>query len=228
MSDQAEIVEKDAFLTLQSIWQKQGKNISIGLFVIVLAISGWYAYDQFIKKPNEEKAADALYRAQGYFALDSSKLVLDGDGTSKGVLYIIKNYSGTKSANLAHFYAGVSYLKLGEFAKAADQLKDFSTDAKQIQMVAYGSLADAYSELNKKEDAIDYYKKAGHTFEKDENGSAEYLFRAGLLSEATGKTKDAVAFYKEIKEKYPKTDKGYQIDKYLYRLSIEKNDFSSN
>jgi tetratricopeptide (TPR) repeat protein len=228
MSEKVEIALKDPVLQLQNIWQKNGKNISITLAIIVIAIGGWYAYIQFIKKPNEEKAADALYKAQQYFAVDSSNLVLNGDGSSKGVLYIIKNYGGTKAANLAHFYAGISYLKLGEFTKAVDHLKDFSTDAKQIQMVAYGSLADAYSELNKKEEAIEYYKKAANAFDKDDNGAAEYLFRAALLSETSGKAKEAVELYKEIKAKYPRTDKGYQADKYIYRLSIEKNDLSTN
>lgn len=229
MSDkQVEVVEKDALLQMQSFWQKNNKIITSVLVVIVLAVGGWYGYTQYIQKPNEEKAADLIYKAQQYFAVDSSHQVLDGDGFNKGVLYVIKNYGSTKSANLAHFYAGVSYLKLGDFNKAVEHLKDFSTDAKQIQMVAYGALADAYSELNKKDDAVSFYKKAGSTFEKDEFSSAEYLFKAALLSETLGKTKDALELYKEIKEKFPTTDKGFQADKYIYRLSVEKNDLGSN
>jgi tetratricopeptide (TPR) repeat protein len=73
---------------------------------------------------------------------------------SKGVLYVINNYGGTKAANLAKYYAGLSYLKLGDFNNAVKYLKDFSTDAKQIQLMAYGALGDAYSELNKKDEAI--------------------------------------------------------------------------
>jgi tetratricopeptide (TPR) repeat protein len=117
----------------------------------------------------------------------------------------------------------VSYLKLGDFNNAVKYLKDFSTNARQIQLLAYGCLGDAYAELNKKDEAIDNYKKAAGAFEKDESNSAEYLFRAALLSETTGKTKEALELYKELKEKFPKTDKGVQADKYIYRLSIEKN-----
>ena len=229
MSDtKVEVVEKDAFLQAQNIWQKFQKQIVFGLTAVVVIVAGWYGYNEFIKKPNEEKAADAIYKAQHYFAIDSSNLVLNGDGTSKGVLYVIKTYGGTKEANLAHYYAGISYLKLGDFNKAVEHLKDFSTDAKQIQMAAYGALGDAYAELNKKDDALTYYKKAGSTFEKDEFSSAEYLFRAALLSETLGKKSEALDLYKEIKAKYPKTDKGTQADKYIYRLSIEKNDLSVN
>jgi len=38
-----------------------------------------------------------------------------------------------------------------------------------------------------------------------------------------GKNKEALELYKEIKEKFPRTEKGFQADKYIYRLSIEKN-----
>lgn len=222
------VVAKDTFLQMQAIWEKYQKAIVYALIAIVLLVGGYFAYIQYVQKPNEEKAADLIFKAQQYFAMDSSNLVLNGDGTNKGVLYIISNYSNTKSGNLAHYYAGISYLKLGNFNKAVEHLKDFSTSAKQIQMVAYGALADAYSELKKNDDAISYYTKAGKTFEKDEASSSEYLFRAALLSESTGKTKDALDLYKEIKAKYPKTDKGFQADKYIYRLSIEKNDLSVN
>jgi len=216
----------DVLLRAQSLWQKFQKPVTVGLLAIAVVAGGWYGYNEWVKKPAEEKAADAIYKAQQYFAVDSSHKVLDGDGVSKGVLYVMKNYSGTKAANLAHFYAGISYLKLGDFANAVKYLKDFSTDALQVQMVAYGSLGDAYAEEGKKEDAIEYYKKAGSTFEKDEFNSSEYLFRAALLSETLGKTKDALELYKELKEKFPKTDKGFQADKYIYRLSVEKNDLS--
>jgi TolA-binding protein len=89
--------------------------------------------------------------------------------------------------------------------------------------LAYGNLADAYAELNKKDQAVTYYLKAAHHFEKDETNSSEYLFRAALLQETLGKNSEALELYKELKEKYPKTEKGYQADKYINRLSIQKD-----
>jgi tetratricopeptide (TPR) repeat protein len=225
---QEPVAVKDKLLQAQAIWEKYQKTIFYALTAIVLVVGGYFAYVEYIQKPNEEKAADLIYKAQQYFAIDSSNLVLNGDGSNKGVLYIISKYGNTKSGNLAHYYAGISYLKLGNFNKAVEYLSDFSTNARQIQMVAYGALADAYSELRKNDDAVNYYTKAGKTFEKDEASSSEYLFRAALLSESIGKTKEALELYKEIKAKYPKTDKGAQADKYIYRLSIEKNDLSVN
>lgn len=213
----------DTFEKVQGAWEKYQKPFLIVLAVIVLGGGSWYGYNQFILKPKEDKAAEALFKAQQYFSMDSSNLVLNGDGQNKGVLSIINSYSGTKAANLAHYYAGISYLKMGDFNNAVKHLKDFSTSAKQIQLVAYGSLGDAYSELNKKEEAIDNYKKAATTFPADESNSAEYLYRAALLQESTGKTKEALESFKELKDKFPRTEKGFQADKYINRLSIDKN-----
>jgi tetratricopeptide (TPR) repeat protein len=213
----------EALVRMQGFWARFQKPVLIIVAVLVIGIGGWYGYNEYIIKPKEEKAADVVFKAQQYFALDSSNLVLNGDGQSKGVLFVMNNYSGTKTANLCKYYAGVSYLKLGDFNNAVKYLKDFSTNGKQIQLMAYGCLGDAYSELNKKEEAVESYKKAASAFEGDENNSSEYLFRAALLEETSGKTKEALELYKQIKEKFPKTDKGFQADKYINRLSVEKN-----
>jgi tetratricopeptide (TPR) repeat protein len=177
--------------------------------------------------PKEEQAVNAIYKAEANFRKDSLTLALKGDQKSKGFLYIINNYGGTKSANLAKYYAGVCYLRTGDFNNAVKYLSDFSTDAKQIQMMAYGALGDAYGELNKNDEAVSNYKKAAATFDADQINASEFLFRAGLKLELMGKTKEAVDVYKELKEKFPQTEKGYQADKNIYRLSIEPNDFSS-
>ncbi len=219
-------VQKEPLQEVQSVWNKWGKPASVVLAVLIIGFGAWFAYDAWVVQPKEEKAEDAIFKAQQYFGQDSLRKALDGDGINKGFLYIIKNYSGTKTANLSKYYAGVCDLKLGSFAEAIKYLKDFSTDSKPVQMMAYGCLGDACSEVNKKSDAVDAYKKAATTFEDDKDNSAEYLFRAALLSEVMGKNKEALDLYKQLKDKYPGTLHGAQIDKYIYRLSIEPNEFS--
>jgi tetratricopeptide (TPR) repeat protein len=187
----------------------------------LIAVAGFFGYSELYQKPLEAKAADAMYVAEKYFANDSSELVLKGDGTSKGVLYIIKEFSGTKAANLAKYYAGMSYYRLKDYNKAIEYLKDFSTNAKQVQAVAYGSIGDAYSELKKNDEAIEYYKKAGTHFPEDEAISSEYLFRAASFLELNGKNDAALEIYKQIKQNYPKSEKGFSIDKYISRLQVQ-------
>ena len=221
-----QVETNDFLIKAQGFWAKSQKQIITGFIAIVVIVGGWFAYQNFILKPKELKAQEVIFQAQQYFQQDSLKLALNGDGINKGFLYIISNYGGTSVGNLAKYYAGLSYLKSGEFANAVKYLKDFSTDAKQIQMMAYGALGDAYSELKNNNEAIDSYKKAATTLEKDEVNASEYLFRAALLSELSGKTKEAVELYKQLKDKFPATEKGLQADKYIYRLNIEPNDLS--
>jgi tetratricopeptide (TPR) repeat protein len=221
-----EVAEVEVLDDAKNFWDKY-KNIIIGLSAaVILIVGGYILYKNLFLKPKEERAAEAIFKAEEYFRSDSLTLALNGDGQNKGFLYVIKNFDGTKASNLAHFYAGIVYLRTNDFNNAIKHLKDFSTDSKQIQMLAYARLADAYSELGKKDEAVDNYKKAGNYFAEDESNSSEFLFRAGYLLESMGKNKEAVDVYKQIKEKFPKTEKGFSIDKYIYRLSLKENDFS--
>ncbi|MBS1666571.1 MAG: tetratricopeptide repeat protein [Bacteroidetes bacterium] len=214
--------EKNVVADVELFWNKYGKMVSYGISAIVILIAAYLGYKNFVQEPNEKKASEAMYHAEEYFRMDSVKLALNGDNINPGFAKIVSKYSGTKAANLASFYAGSCYLKLGDYNNAVKYLKDFSTSAQQLQAKAYGLLGDAYSELNKKDDAIAEYKKAGTLFEKDDLISPEYLFRAGYLYESMGKNKDAIEMYQTIKDKYPNSQRGADIDKYLARLGETK------
>jgi tetratricopeptide (TPR) repeat protein len=217
----------DIILKAKGFWAKNQKPISIVLIVIVVLVGGWYVYNNYVAAPKEQEAEKTMFKAEEYFRQDSLKLALNGDQFNRGFVYVINNYGSTKAGNLARYYAGVCYLRTSDFNKAVKYLKDFSTNAKQIQMMAYGALGDAYSELNKNDDAVNYYKKAANEFTDDVTMSSEYLFRAALKLETLGKNSEALELYKELKEKYPNTERGYSADKYIYRLSIIPNDFSA-
>ena len=201
--------------------KKNQKALTYTLVLAVVLIGGFFGYSELYQKPREAKAADAIFMAEKYFANDSSNYVLNGDGTSKGVLYIMKEYSGTKAANLSKYYAGISYYRLNDFNKSIEYLKDFTTSAKQVQAIAYGTLGDAYSELKKNDEAVSFYKKAGAYFPEDEAISSEYLFRAASFLELNGKNDEAIELYNTIKNKYPKSEKGFMADKYINRLKIQ-------
>jgi TolA-binding protein len=79
-------------------------------------------------------------------------------------------------------------------------------------------MGDASAELNKNDDALSYYKKAADVNTKDDFTSSEFLFRAALFAESTGKTKDAIDLFKKIKTDYPLTEKAADVDRYLARL----------
>jgi tetratricopeptide (TPR) repeat protein len=212
--------EKNPIAELQNVWDRYGKVASYVLLAIVVIVAGYFAYHNLVSEPNEKKATEAMFRAEQYYRLDSARLALNGDNINAGFLKVIARYGGTKAANLASFYAGSCYLKLGDYNNAIKYLKDFSTSVQQLQERDYGLLGDAYSELNRKDEAAEQYKKAGTYFEKDELLSPEYLFRSGYLYESMGKTQDAISMYRLIKDKYPTSQRGADIDKYLARLGV--------
>jgi tetratricopeptide (TPR) repeat protein len=213
---------EDSLHKAEDFFNKNKNSIIIALLVVVVVVGGTFAYSKFIKGPNEKKAQDMVFHAQQYFERDSFRLALNGDGNYDGFLKVIDRYGSTKTGQLAKYYAGVSYVKLGEFQKGADLLTDFNGGDQIVQAMAYGLAGDAYMELGKTEEGIEYYKKAGH-HSNNELTSPTYLFRAGLALEKANKPADAIAIYKEIREKYPQTNEGREMDKYLARLGEVRN-----
>jgi tetratricopeptide (TPR) repeat protein len=202
----------------RDFWGKNNKLITYAVVGLVVVIGGYFAYNNFFKGPAESKAAEAIWKAEDYFRLDSFKLALNGDGKNPGFLKVISAHGGTKAGNLAKFYAGACYMHLGDYNNAIKQLKDFSTDQVQFELRTAGLLGDAHSELGKKQEAIDYYKKAGTMFDKDDANSPEYLFRAAMLSQELGKNKEAIELLHQIKEKYPNSQRSFEVDKHLGKL----------
>jgi tetratricopeptide (TPR) repeat protein len=198
-----------------SFFSQYGKKIAIGLGIVVGAIVVVLGYNHFVKGPQHEQAADALWKSQEYFKVDSFALALNGDGKKPGLLKVIEEYGSTPSGNLAQFYAGVSYLQLGQFENAVKHLKAFSTSEPELKLRAAGLLGDAYSELGQTNEAIASYKEAAKANTEDDINSSEYLFRAALLSGDAGNAQDAVSLLKTIKEKYPNSQRAFEVDKYL-------------
>ncbi|MFN2438130.1 MAG: tetratricopeptide repeat protein [Chitinophagaceae bacterium] len=205
----------------KDFWSRYNKPLMIAAGVILLAVVGWVAYKNFYQKPREQKASDSIIKAEEYYRMDSLKLALNGDGINPGFLKIIDRYGNTKAGNLAKFYAGAASLQTGNAANAVKYLKDFDTDAKQIQARAYKLLGDAYAEQGKNNEALDNYKKAAHHFEEDKTASSEYLFMAAYFATRVLKNNnEAIDLFKELKEKYPRTERGFEADKYLAQLGV--------
>lgn len=225
MSDKRTVDTGDQEVVDKAIgfWEKNSKTIITVSVAVIVIVGGYLGYKNLIQLPKEQKANEELFAAESNFRKDSFNLALNGSGSTPGFLKVISKYSGTNAANLAHYYAGASYLQMGEYQKAVDQLSDFSANgAKQVEAKAEGLLGDAYAELKKNDDAITHYKNAGTIFEEDQAISSEYLFRGAMLSEMTGKTDQAIELYQILKDKYPRTDKGFIVDKYLARLGVVK------
>ena len=205
----------------KDFWTRFSKPIVIISTLVIVGGGGWYAYNNFVKKPKEKKATNEMFKAEYYYRVDSVNLALNGDGSNPGFIKIIEKYGSTPAGNLAHYYAGVCYIKLNENDKAISQLKKFSTGSKPVQARAWKLMADAYADLGKNDDALSYYKKAAYHFEKDQTAAAEYLFDGAYLADRVMKnSKVAIELYKEVKDKFPGTQQALMAENYLAQLGV--------
>jgi predicted negative regulator of RcsB-dependent stress response len=213
----------------KDFWTRYNRPVVIIGVIIILIAGGWLGYKKFYKEPNDQKAADAMFKAENYHRAgllsqkpDSLiKLALNGDGANPGFVRIISKYKGTDAANIAKLYAGECYLILNDNANAVKYLKDFKTSSKFFQARAYKLLADAYADQGRNKEALDYYKKAASHFKEDAENASEALFLAAYLAETRmNNTKAAIELFKELKEKFPNTQRGSEADKYLARLGV--------
>ena len=215
-----EVVEDVLSKTERYIEENQ-KSLIIIIAVIAVIVGGYLSFQKFYVAPLEKEAASQMFTAERYFETDSFNLALIGDGEELGFIDIIDEYGITKAANLAHYYAGVSYLHLGDYEKAIEYLKLFDTDEELVGSISLADVGDAYFELGKTEEAVSFYEKAVDNSDNDML-TPMYLMKLGEAYEKLGNYDDAIEAYKHIKEKYRRAIESRNIDKYITRAQIRK------
>lgn len=201
---------------------EQYKNLLYGGLVGLIVVIGLVYYINGIHLPNRQaEAQNLMYVAERYFENDSMSLAVNGDGNFPGFEEIADDYSWTRAGKLARYYAGVSYLRMGQYEEAISQLKKFSTKEPVVGSMALGATADAYMELEEMEKAMDYYIRAA---DKSPNNftSPIYLMRAGEVAEALGNKKKALELYERVRADYKATAEGQAAEKYIARVTASK------
>lgn len=207
------------------LWIKDNsKIVGIALAVVILIPLGYLGYKKYIQEPKENEAYAAMFMAEQYFAQDNYEAALNGGNDFSGFLSITDDFGGTKAGNLAHYYAGICYLKLGQYNEAISQLEDFSSDDILVSSVAYGALGDAYRETGDSEKAVKNYEKAANN--KPNNFTSPiYLKKAGITYEDDLQNLDkALACFEKIEKNYPNTREGQEIMKYIVRVKAKKGE----
>ncbi|MBB1148971.1 MULTISPECIES: tetratricopeptide repeat protein [unclassified Myroides] len=194
-------------------WVARNQKAIFGIVgAIALVTIGYVGYNKFVVEPKNDEAANEMFQAQSYyndaFANETEKqnllnLALNGGEGKLGFLGIIENYKGTASANLAHYYAGTTYLNQGEFKKAIEQLEQYKVVSSEaiIGASALGAIGDAFSELGQHADAFEYYQKAA-AHNKNDFTTPRFLYKAGIAALEDGKKADALKLFNEVKNNY--------------------------
>ena len=181
------------------------------LAVIALAVFG---YIKLIYQPKCVEAEQQAYPAQQSFSDGEWELALRGDGNVLGLADIVEQY-GAKAGSAVFMEAGISALQLGEYEEALTYLKKYNGKEPIAAARAIACQGDAYAGLEKYPEAVASYMKAAA--KADNVFAAAYLLKAGILYEEMGNKDKALECYKTIKDKYPQSMEGYDIDKYITR-----------
>jgi TolA-binding protein len=215
------LTEVESALTrTEQFLEKNQKIISIVIGSVVVIVGAYLALTKFHFEPQNKESQELMFVAQNYFEKDSFNLALNGDGANLGFLDIIDDFGSTDAANLSKYYAGISYLHMGQYDEAIEYLKKFNTDDAILGPIAVGAQGDAQLELGKTEKAIDLYTKA-YKMNENELTAPIYMMKAAELLESNSKETEALKIYETIKEKYPETNEGRNIDKYIARVKVK-------
>jgi tetratricopeptide (TPR) repeat protein len=221
--------EQDSFSEVEStltkteqIIEDNQKILVIVVGVIVAIVVAYLGFTKLYIQPRELDAQEQMFMAEQYFEKDSFNLAINGDGNYLGFLDIIEDYGMTDAGNLSNYYAGISYLKLGEYEAALDYLNEFDTDDLLLVPVTEGAKGDAYLELGESDKALSAYKNA-YKASENEFTTPIYMMKAANLLEEEGNLDDALDIYQTIKEEYPTSNEGRSVAKYIARVEIKQN-----
>ncbi|MEQ8239675.1 MAG: tetratricopeptide repeat protein [Cyclobacteriaceae bacterium] len=197
--------------------EKKNQQLVFGIGgVLALIIVAFLGYRYYISNQNTE-AQQEMFQSVFYFEADSLGKALNGDGNNFGFLEIIDTYGGTDAANLANYYAGASFLQLGDYKNAAKYLEQFSSSDYLVQARAYALTGDAYSELDDFEAAEAAYKNAVE-YKPNAEFTPIYLMKLAVNYEAQGKYKPAADAYGKIVSEYSNSSFFQDAQKHKARL----------
>lgn len=201
-------------------FENNGRKISY-IFLALLILGGLiYGYRALVAQPRVEKAAELLAEAQARFNVETPdyELALNGDANGLGFLDVVDQFGSTPSGNLAKHYAGLCYVKLGDWENAAAYLAKFKAvkgltgaviNAQNLGL--QGDVAVAQGDYAK---AVTLYEKAVAAAENNLT-TPLYLRKAGQAEQAAGNNAKAQAYYERIVNEYPASMEARDAEKLI-------------
>ena len=203
--------------------EKNSKPLFSALIAVVVIFLSYLGYTKYISEPNEIEASNELAFPRKYYDQASTAgsgidslltLGLEGVDGKYGFLDVADSFSGTNAGNLANYYAGVSYLEMKQYDKAIEYLEKFNSNDEMLGPVSLGAVGDAFADINQPEQALEYYQKAANKKDNDFT-TPLFLYKAGMTAMELKKFDKAESLFSEIKENYPTSDQGRDVEKFV-------------
>lgn len=212
----------EAMNKTEFFFERNGKKLSYVFIALLAAAALVYGYRALIVQPRAEKAAEMITAAQNRFEAQTPdfELALIGDANGAGFLEVVEQYGSTPSGNLAKHYAGICYLRMGDYQNALAFLKKYENvdgiPGALLNAQNLGLQGDVYAQQDNYKEAVSLYEKA--VAASDNSLTAPYfLKKAGMVYEKQGDYAKALAAYKRISVDYPASMEARDVQKYIGR-----------
>ena len=204
----------EAISKTEKFFIENGKTLSYICLAVIVACAAVFGWHKFVYQPQVAEAQGQMAVAEQTFRTENYEVALNGDGNALGFAQIIDEY-GAKAGKAVYFYAGVCELQLGNYESAIKYLNSYKGKDAILSARATACIGDAYACLGEYTKALNHFEKAASV---DNMYAAGYLLKAGVVAEKLGEEAKALSFYKKIKDQYPQSMEGYDIDKYIGRI----------
>ena len=205
----------EAVSKTEKFFNENGKLLSIIAVAVVVVAAGIFCWYKFAYQPKVEEAQGQMAYAEQNFRAGNYETALNGDGNVLGFVQVMDEY-GAKAGKSVYFYAGVCELQLGNWDAAIKYLNSYKGKDAILAARAAACIGDAYIGLEEYSKALAQFEKAANM--ADNLFAAQYLVKAGVTAEKLGQDAKALEFYKKVKDQYPSSMEGYDVDKYIGRI----------
>ena len=132
---------EEAVSRSEAFINKNKKAIVAAVVALLVIIGGSVVLSTFVIAPREQKAAEALFMGEKYFQ--------NGDYETAIVEFesVMADHKGTKAANLAKAYTGISNAKLGNYEEAIPMLKAFKGNDAMVAPSVLAALGNCYAQV---------------------------------------------------------------------------------
>jgi tetratricopeptide (TPR) repeat protein len=209
----AEFFENPEQLIEKAKNSKTFKTVSYAVGAIAVLTVLWFAYQQFIFKPANEKSKTAYWRAMVYLENGES------DNALEEFLRVAKKYDGKVGGEISQYMAGRLYMDKGEFKTALKYLEKAKLKDLYLGTMVIGLQGDCHSELGDFKKAVKMYEKAAKR-KANEFTTPMFLMKAALIHEVKlDNFKEAEKIYTRIEMEFYEYFKTNNVEKFKERAA---------
>ncbi|MFI3277326.1 MAG: tetratricopeptide repeat protein [Rikenellaceae bacterium] len=217
----------EAMTKTEQFFENNGKKLLYAIFGLLVIAACVFGYKLLVVEPKLEKAAEMIVNAQIIFEQQNPdyKAALEGNENGAGFLEVIESCGSTPAGNLANHYAGICYLKLGDFDNALKYLSAYDA-VKGVPSVIVnaqnkGLQGDIAVEQGDYKKAISLYAQAVSVSKNNNLTAPAYLYKGGLAAMAVGNAEAAKVLFETIVLDFPTSVLARDASKYVGALNVK-------